>query len=88
MAYKVPVVSTKSGSEGLAVNNDVEILKAETAQEFVYQLKTIIENNEIRENIIQNAYEFVEANHSQKKIGEQRIEIFEAVIRNNKVQFK
>lgn len=71
MASGLPVVSTKTGVEGLDVKDGRDVLFASTPQKFVEKIKLILSNNSLYEEIRRNAYRLVQEKYNWKKIAEQ-----------------
>ena len=59
MAAGVPVVSTRLGIEGIAVQDGDQVLLAETAKEFADQLLRLESDAGLRAGLVQRAYGFV-----------------------------
>jgi glycosyltransferase involved in cell wall biosynthesis len=59
MALKTPVVATSKGAEGLNVKHDVNILIADTPQEFAEAVVRIIKESSLRQRLVENAYHLV-----------------------------
>jgi glycosyltransferase involved in cell wall biosynthesis len=68
MASGVPVVSTKTGIEGLGVKNNIHALIAHDADEFIEKISYILKNKDEYEKIRKNAYHLVKENYSWSKI--------------------
>jgi len=63
-ACGLPVVSTDAAAEGIDCQKGTDLLIANTAQEFVEQLLTIHDNNNLRQTIINNALTLVKDHYS------------------------
>lgn len=68
MAAGVPVVSTSKGYEGLAVRPDLELLRAETSDEFARATLRLESDPALRFQLVQAARRFVEESHSQAAV--------------------
>ena len=68
MANGLPVVSTKIGISGLDVSDSYNVIIAETPEEFVRKIKTILSNKKIYEKIQKQAYQLVKQTYNWKKI--------------------
>jgi len=55
-AYRIPVVSTPKGVEGLAVSHEKHILVGSTAELFALQCCRLMTNSELRKEISQSAF--------------------------------
>jgi glycosyltransferase involved in cell wall biosynthesis len=62
MAMKKTVITTAIGAEGIAVTHEQDVLLANSAQEFIAQLDTLIEDPERILTIGNNARKFVTEN--------------------------
>lgn len=70
MAAGVPVVSTRLGAEGLAVEHDVDILLADSAQDFVAAINKIVSSAETRSRRTAAALDLVTSRYDWAAIGE------------------
>ncbi len=70
MASGVPIISTKTGIEGLAVRHNKEVLIANTPENFIEQTQNILENRKKYETIRSNAFSLVKQQYNWKKIAE------------------
>lgn len=59
MALKTPVVATSKGIEGLDVKNGIDVLIADTPQEFAKAVTSLIKDNGLRQMLVENAYRLV-----------------------------
>jgi 1,2-diacylglycerol-3-alpha-glucose alpha-1,2-glucosyltransferase len=60
--------------------NEVNCLKAKTDEEFGLQLKKLLENEQLRHKLTENAYKLIEE-HSLEKVGAQLKEVYEYLVR-------
>lgn len=70
MAAGLPIVSTKTGVEGLTVQDGVHVLIANTPEEFAQKTKKILSDKKLYETIRKNAYLLVKEKYNWKKIAE------------------
>lgn len=63
MALGTPVVSTSKGAEGLDASNGRHLLIGDTSQEFADQVLRLIKDQELRQEIVDRAREFVQAKY-------------------------
>lgn len=68
MAAGLPVISTKTGVEGLEVTNGKEVLVANKPDEFVFAVETILKDQELYYSMQKKAYDLVKKNFSWKEI--------------------
>jgi len=68
MGSGVPVISTKTGVEGLEVFDNQQILIAEEPQEFIDKISMILKDKVLYEKIRKNAYQLVKEKYQWKKI--------------------
>ena len=59
MALKTPVVATSKGAEGLDVKDEVNILIADTPQEFAKAVVRLSKECDLRQKLVENAYDLV-----------------------------
>jgi glycosyltransferase involved in cell wall biosynthesis len=71
MAMRVPLVSTSTGIEGIECTPDTQALVADTAQDFVRQLLTLLERPALRERLSTAGRALVEQHYSWDAIGAQ-----------------
>jgi len=74
MATGLPVISTKTGVTGLLVKDGYNVLIANTPNDFVFKIKTLLSNQQLYENLRTNAYRMVNEIYNWKKIS-QKLEI-------------
>lgn len=72
MAKKIPTVSTAIGAEGINVKDGIDILIANTPNEFIAKIKEL-DNDELYNNIIENAAKIIDEKYSIKSVNEQII---------------
>jgi glycosyltransferase involved in cell wall biosynthesis len=70
MASGVPVISTKTGVEGLDVEHKKHVLIANSADEFVKAISSILSHKSMYEDIRQNAYDLVREKYNWKTIAQ------------------
>jgi len=63
MALGVPVVATRICCPGLAVEPGKHLLVADTPEEFVSAVESVLDNHTLRANLIQAGREYVERHH-------------------------
>ncbi len=80
MAQELPIISTDIGCEGLGTTNSINIINANTAEEFKNKIKEIYNNPDISNTLAENGYNFVKNNFSQKKLSERRLEIYHQLL--------
>jgi len=80
MAAGIPVVSTKTGVEGLAVKDKVNVLLAETPHDFVKKIKLLITNKNLYQKIQKNAYQLIKNHYHWSVIAQKLEKIYEEMI--------
>ncbi|MFA5136378.1 MAG: glycosyltransferase family 4 protein [Patescibacteria group bacterium] len=71
MSSGLPIVTTRTGIEGLDVVDNKQVLIANTPSEFVRDIKKILQSKETYNRIRKNAYELVKEKYNWKKIAEE-----------------
>jgi len=79
MALGTPVVSTTKGIEGLDVSNNVNILVADSAEEFAEKTIALLKSEELRNKLGQKARAIVEADYEWKKIGQKLVKEIDTI---------
>ena len=82
MAARIPVVSTAIGAEGLAVENQRELLIADTAECFAEACCALLDSAEARERLSDAAWQLVSSRFSWEHVTDQ----FEDILRAHRVQ--
>ena len=82
MAAGLPVVSTKTGVEGLDVKENQHILIAETPEEFVDQIESILSNRTLYNQIRKNAFILAKNNYNWAYITKNLELIYQNIIKN------
>ncbi len=70
MASGIPVISTKTGVEGLDVEHKKHVLIANTADEFAKAISFVLSHKSLYETIRQNAYDLVREKYNWKTIAQ------------------
>ncbi|MDO8609086.1 MAG: glycosyltransferase, partial [bacterium] len=70
MGSGIPVISTKTGVEGLAVENNKHVILAETSEDFSIKIAEILSSKNKYESIRLNAYMLVKEQYNWKKIAQ------------------
>ena len=71
MAMRVPIVSTNTGIEGIDCADGVQVLVADTAQDFARKLLTLLERPALGERLSRAGRDLVEHHYSWEAIGTQ-----------------
>ena len=72
MAKKIPTISTTVGAEGISVKDGINILIANTPDEFIAKIKEL-DNDELYNSIIENASKIIYEKYSIKSVNKQII---------------
>ena len=67
MAYGLPVVTTPNAADAMGAINGVHLLTAISAEEFKAQIRILLQDEQLRNGIVQNATSFIERNCDWKK---------------------
>ncbi|MEK6334144.1 MAG: glycosyltransferase [Acidobacteriota bacterium] len=81
MAAGVPVVSTTLGAEGLNVHNGEDILIADTDQQLVEKVGSVIKSEELRERLSVAGLALVSEEYDWSRLGTKLFEIYRGLIR-------
>lgn len=80
MASGLPVISTKTGIEGLDVHNEKHILTAQKPNEFVSQIQKILKDQVLYKTIQTNAYELAKKNYSWETIAKKLEAVYNEIL--------
>jgi glycosyltransferase involved in cell wall biosynthesis len=64
----LPVVSTKTGAEGIGLVKDVHYKCANTPSDFAAQVSDVLRNRKMAHEIVRNAQEFLLDQYDQRKV--------------------
>lgn len=78
-ACNIPIVSTTLGAEGIPVENNKDIMIADSAQEFADAIVQVLEDENLRKSLVVNCKSLVEKNNSVSSLEKEAIEIIEAL---------
>ena len=79
MANKTPVISTTIGVEGIEVYDKKQLMIADDAIKFTQSIEQLIEKPDFANELANNAFNFVKLNFNQRKIVDQRIELYNKI---------
>ena len=80
MASGVPVVSTKTGVEGLEIKDSVHVILAEKPEDFVEKIKLLLSNKNLYLKIQNNAYQLIKNYYNWESIAKKLEKIYEKMI--------
>ena len=83
MSSGIPIVTSSIGCEGLGDIDAVPFIVADTEVEFAKELISLLENEELRNNLINSALNFIEEKHSWNLIIDQFESTLLSAVRNN-----
>ena len=83
MSSGIPIVTSSIGSEGLGDIDDVPFRVADTEADFAKELISLLENEELRNNLINSALDFIEEKHSWNSIIDQFESTLLSAVSNN-----
>lgn len=81
MASGLPVVSTKTGVQGLDVVNKKHVLIAQNPDEFVKNIVNILEDEKLYKTIQENAFKLAKEKYSWKAIEEKLEKVYKGIMR-------
>lgn len=82
MASGIPVISTKTGVEGLEVENKKHVLIANTANEFAKVVLSILSHKSQYETIRKNAYNLVKEKYNWQSIAQTLEMVYQTIIKS------
>jgi polysaccharide biosynthesis protein PslH len=80
MALGTPVVATSKAVEGHGFVPDEHLLVADTAESFSQQTVRLLQNPELRSQLVKNGRQFVEARYDWRKIGRLFVDLCEEAV--------
>lgn len=80
MASGLPVVSTKTGVQGLAVKDGEHVLIAENPDEFVTKIDAVLKNEKMYKKIQSNAYKLAKHKYSWKAIADKLEKVYKGIM--------
>jgi glycosyltransferase involved in cell wall biosynthesis len=83
MALHTPVVTTHKGAEGLEVQHGVNILIADTPEEFAFRILELLENPEKRRMLADNAYQLLQKKYEWSVVMPHFLKLVAATIRQH-----
>lgn len=83
MAAGLPVVSTKTGVQGLALKNENSVLIANSSSDFIRQVKRILSDQNLYDKIQKNAYELVKNIYSWGNISNKLEAVYQTIVKPN-----
>jgi glycosyltransferase involved in cell wall biosynthesis len=83
MAMGKTIISTSMGARGIPVENDVNILLADTPGEFIVQITRCLNSEEFTRKIGANARQFAMERFDLVKIGSEMIEFYDLLLKVN-----
>ena len=79
-AMRVPAVSTSVGCEGILARHDEHLLIADDAKDFASCVLQLFEDTQLRERLVQNAYNLVDAHYRWEYVARQLEGVYGDVI--------
>jgi glycosyltransferase involved in cell wall biosynthesis len=77
----LPIITTNTGVSGLDLENEKDILIANTSQEFIDKITTILKNRDLYESIRKNAHRIAKAKYSWSSIAKELEIVYRSVIK-------
>ena len=81
MAYGKTVISTSVGVKGIHLQNNINVLLADTAEGFAQQIFRCIESEELRFTIAENGYKLANANYNSTSLSQKLTVFYQEVLR-------
>ena len=82
MAAGMAVVTTRLGSEGIGVQSEVHVLYAETPDQFVEQIKRLIDDAGFRQRLGERARQYVQNHYTYSKLGNKLENLYSKLLKN------
>ena len=79
MAAGLPIVSSRTGIQGLDLKSEEDVLIAESVPEFLRQIERILRDKNLYQRIQKNAYKLVRAKYSWEKIAESLEKVYRKI---------
>ncbi|HNQ30990.1 MAG TPA: glycosyltransferase family 4 protein [Candidatus Woesebacteria bacterium] len=80
MATRLPVVTTATGAEGLALQDGVSVLLAQSPQEFAQKITHIAQDDVLRQALAHNAYTIARSQFSWESITKKLVSSYESLV--------
>jgi len=80
MASGIPVISTKTGIDGLSVKDKHHVLLAKNAFDFVKKIKLLLSNKNLYQRIQKNAHQLIKNQYNWAKIAKELEKIYKEMI--------
>ncbi len=79
-AMRIPVVSTSIGCEGIACRDEEHLLIGDTEERFADQVVRLLNDNALRESLVDNAYALADAKYRWERIAQEFETTYQEVI--------
>lgn len=79
MAKKVPIISTELGCQGLEVEDKKQIFIANNADATIENIDYILKNEQLTNQVVENAYQFVSKDYNQEAILNKRLQLYNSL---------
>ncbi len=83
LAMGVPLVAHPIACEGIDVEDGVNVLFAETPEEYVQKIKELVNNPSLRSSLSKNGRKLIENNYSYSILGEKARQLYHSVMFHN-----
>jgi glycosyltransferase involved in cell wall biosynthesis len=80
MAAGTPVVASDRGLEGMAVEEPLRALRANTVDEYIKAISRLFEDQDLRQTLSRNGRDYIEQNYTWEILGEQYADLLEKSI--------
>ncbi|MEM1325494.1 MAG: glycosyltransferase family 4 protein [Bacteroidota bacterium] len=84
-ASGIPVITTTIGVEGIAVENGVHCLIADTAADFSEAILKLMASPKLQQRLTQNAYKLIQQQYSLSVCGERRIQVMKDILEKHTI---
>jgi glycosyltransferase involved in cell wall biosynthesis len=83
MAVGCPVISTNEGFDGIDIKPEEVIVCANTPEEFIDGIETVIKSKNYSQRLIKSAFDYVRNKHSQTTVANSRLDWFKNLLDSN-----
>lgn len=83
VSYRVPIISTTIGAEGLPMENDVNCKIADHPEEFSKAIIEVLKSPQLQNDFIEKALEILNSGYSTQECGARREEVYAMLLEDN-----
>lgn len=85
VSYRVPIISTTIGAEGLPMKNNINCKIADQPEEFSKAVIEVLENPQLQNDFIDKALEILNSGYSSQECGARREEVYAMLLDSSRV---